>query len=103
MKEEIIQSNLGEYQQAVNSALDHLKANDILNRIWNYDHTVWCESPTEITNRLEWLNLSKKMVAEVDRIVTFTNDLRAEGFTHVLLLGMEARVSHRKFSGKYLV
>jgi len=88
MKQGILKSNLGEYQQAVNHALDHLKSSDVLNRIRDHDHTVWSESPTEITNRLGWLDIADRMKGEVGRIETFTDKLRNDGFTHVLLLGM---------------
>jgi glucose-6-phosphate isomerase len=60
----------------------------ILGRIWAHDHTVWQPEPDEITNRLGWLHLPKTMTEELGRIQRFTDSVRADGFTHVLLLGM---------------
>ncbi len=81
-------ASLGEVETAVNGTMAGLKSNGVIERIWQHDHTVWRPEPTEITNRLGWLHTPKNMAAEVDRINQFVADVKAEGFTEVLLLGM---------------
>jgi glucose-6-phosphate isomerase len=83
-----IQSELGKYQSHITSALHHLKDNQVLNRIWNHDHTLWKPDPIEITNRLGWLNIAGEMLTKVSQINTFAESVRSEGYTQVLLLGM---------------
>lgn len=83
-----IQTSLGQYHTAVADALADLEKNDILRRIWNKDHTVWRQDPTEISNRLGWLTSPEAMLAEADDLHTFADELKAAGFTDVLLLGM---------------
>ncbi|MFU8771055.1 MAG: glucose-6-phosphate isomerase [Anaerolineales bacterium] len=81
-------ANLGSYQERVNAALEEVQAERILPRIWDHDHTVWNSKPDEITNRLGWLYSPEKMASEVDKLQALTQELRDEGYTHALLLGM---------------
>ena len=70
------------------SELENLVNEKIVERIWKKDHTVWSENPKEITDRLGWLdcvNYSRKML---DEIQSFVNEIKSEGLTDVLLLGM---------------
>ncbi|RIK72386.1 glucose-6-phosphate isomerase [candidate division KSB1 bacterium] len=79
---------LGKYQSNIDTALRDLRENDILARIWSHDHTVWKPEPTEITNRLGWLHSPEVMSKAIPEINAFVDEIRAEGFTHALLLGM---------------
>jgi len=83
-----IQFNLGKYADAFTTAIEKAKANRVVERIWQRDHTVWSEKPDEIANRLGWLDIAERMRAEVPRLKKFAEDLKSEGFTHALLLGM---------------
>jgi transaldolase/glucose-6-phosphate isomerase len=76
------------YQNLVDSALEKLKNERIVQRIWEHDHTVWKADPDEISNRLGWLHSPEIMMDAVDSIAQFIDEIRAEGFTHALLLGM---------------
>jgi len=80
--------NLGEYQIAVDKALTAFKENSIISRIWQHDHTVWKEDPTEITNRLGWLHSPQVMTDALPQIHKLVDAVRKEGYTHALLLGM---------------
>lgn len=79
---------LEKYQSNIDTALRDLRENDILARIWSHDHTVWKPEPTEITNRLGWLHSPEVMSKAIPEINAFVDEIRAEGFTHALLLGM---------------
>ncbi len=78
----------GKYQSAVEQALEKLTTENIIDRIRQHDHTVWKDSANEISNRLGWLNSPDTMLEDVPLLLQFTDEVRAEGFTHVLLLGM---------------
>ena len=84
-----INTRLGQYQAAVDNRLQHMQQHNIIQRIWDIDHTVWDENdPTELTNRLGWLRIMDAMIAEVGRMTELKRAILAEGYTHVLLLGM---------------
>ncbi len=75
-------------QDIVQPALNDLKKNDDIARIWQHDHTVWNSQPTEIVNRLGWLHCPENMVDNISEIVAFVEDVKSAGFTQMLLLGM---------------
>lgn len=83
-----IETQPGNYQTAVNQSLSTLAAQQIIPRIWNHDHTVWNPEPTEITNRLGWLHLPHNMAENLAPVDALVQAVKAEGYTHVLLLGM---------------
>lgn len=69
-------------------AFDAIIDNKVIERIWKKDHTVWSENPTEISNRLGWLDSpdqAKEMAGEIN---SFVEEIRKEGFETALLLGM---------------
>jgi transaldolase/glucose-6-phosphate isomerase len=83
-----LQTALGTYRAAVDSAVAEAEANRIVARIWEGDHTVWKDDPTEISNRLGWLRVAEAMQAELPELHRFVEAVRADGYTHALLLGM---------------
>ncbi|MEK7806285.1 MAG: glucose-6-phosphate isomerase, partial [Chloroflexota bacterium] len=72
----------------IESALAGLESRDVVARIWRKDHTVWRADPTEIANRLGWLNTTEQMCELVPALETFAAEVRSAGFRHVVLLGM---------------
>jgi glucose-6-phosphate isomerase len=70
------------------NAITQIANEDIVSRIWADDHTVWDSSPEEIANRLGWLQLPYSMGSQIPRINQFVDSVRAEGFTHAVVLGM---------------
>jgi transaldolase/glucose-6-phosphate isomerase len=83
-----IESALGPYQGAVDTALSDLTDRHIVERIWAHDHTVWKSEPADISNRLGWLDIPERMQANVPALQAFLKTVRDAGYTHVLLLGM---------------
>ncbi len=79
---------LGDYQSLVQSALDELDSAHVVSRIWEGDHRVWSQDPTEIEDRLGWLTLPQKMGRQVDHLVDFGSEVKEAGYTSVVLLGM---------------
>jgi transaldolase/glucose-6-phosphate isomerase len=81
-------ASLGDYQDAVDTALTEMAESDVVARIWNHDHTIWKPKPAEITNRLGWLHIVEVLAESVPRLLALAADVREAGYTEVLLLGM---------------
>jgi len=81
-------ANLGAYQANVNAALTQMAEQNVMARIWAHDHTVWKPEPTEIANRLGWLHIAEAMLENVSRLEELTMAVRADSYSHALLLGM---------------
>ncbi len=85
---ERVEFHLGAYQDRFEAATRALRDNEIMKRIWQQDHTVWSDSPKEISNRLGWLTIAEKMASEMARFNALVDVVRKDGYTNVLLLGM---------------
>ena len=81
-------SPLGPHQRAVTNALTRLARSNVMARIWDKDHTVWNDDPTEIADRLGWLTISRDMTEHVSDLRSFAEEVRNEGTRDVVLLGM---------------
>jgi len=79
---------LGKYQPAVERALAALDSQKVVQRLWDGDYTLWQPDPAEISNRLGWLRIAEAMQKEIPGLAALVETLRAEGYTHALLLGM---------------
>ena len=82
------ESSLGSAAQLVEDAIADLQTRRTVERIWERDHTVWRPEPTEIANRLGWLDVSDVMREQVPGLEAFAWEVRDAGFLHVALLGM---------------
>jgi glucose-6-phosphate isomerase len=60
----------------------------VLERIWARDHTVWRAAATEIPNRLGWIWVSDLLHERIDELEAVAADVRDDGFTTAVLLGM---------------
>ena len=60
----------------------------MIKRIWSNDHTVWKPDPTEISDRLGWLNVTESMAVQAPALQSFANEVKEAGYRHVVLLGM---------------
>jgi hypothetical protein len=70
------------------SRLNRFAEDDTIARIWARDHTVWKLDPTELANRLGWLDIALELRAQVVDLESFAKQAAAAGFRHALLLGM---------------
>ena len=73
-------------QSELDGALRDWRVNDKARRLWARDSTLWSGSDEE--NWLGWLDITERQLARLDHFADFAADVRNEGFTHVLLLGM---------------
>jgi transaldolase/glucose-6-phosphate isomerase len=84
-------AQLGPLAAAVARQVAHLEADAVPQRMYDDDPTLWTTDPqgqTEVRKRLGWLTLPETSRATVKQINDFVALVRADGFTHVLLLGM---------------
>ena len=72
----------------IESALADLERRQVIPRIWSGDHTVWKPDPTEIANRLGWLDVTGFMREQIPELEAFANEVKEAGNRHVVLLGM---------------
>ena len=79
---------LGNYSDLIAKKLLDLRDERIVDRIWEKDFTVWGNKPDEITNRLGWLVSPETTRNFLDEIYSFVNEVKEEGFTDALLMGM---------------
>lgn len=80
--------SVGENSKLVDETIKKLSVENVLERIWKKDHTVWSNDPTEISNRLGWLDSVDVTGKSVKEINEFVDEVREAGFTHALLMGM---------------
>jgi transaldolase/glucose-6-phosphate isomerase len=78
--------HLGSLKRAVDEAAQTAAA--WVPRIWQRDHTVWQEDPTEVADRLGWLDCPTGFQSETARLRAFADGLAEDGITDVLLVGM---------------
>lgn len=67
--------------------IGRLKSENVVERIWDKDYTLWSDSEKEITNRLDWLTIGNEMIAHVDEINSFAEIVKQK-YDFVVLLGM---------------
>jgi transaldolase / glucose-6-phosphate isomerase len=82
---------LGALDGAVQSSTASFQANDIINRLWKKDHTIWRSEEVHkksILNRLGWLSSVQLMQAHLDEVTAFAGAIKDAGFTHAVVLGM---------------
>ncbi len=61
---------------------------DVAERVWRRDYTLWGSEPNEISDRLGWLTVADDMRAQLGELSSFVGEIRADGYTHAVLLGM---------------
>jgi transaldolase/glucose-6-phosphate isomerase len=77
------------FQERVNQRLDRWEAQDFARRLWAKDPGLWHPEPQpEIIDRLGWLTLPANMQDKCERFLLFAHQIKEEGISHILLLGM---------------
>ena len=79
----------GPVAQAASARLEEWGKEAFGRRLWEKDYTLWSAKPVpEITDRMGWLHLPEEMENEVADLTAFREEVRKEGFTHAVLVGM---------------
>jgi glucose-6-phosphate isomerase len=68
--------------------LSEFEAVDLTHRLNERDFTLWSEDPSEIADRLGWLDCPSSMRAHEQRLRNFRADIVAEAYDRVVVLGM---------------
>ncbi len=79
---------LGPLADATQRTLDRLISDRAVERVWSGDHTLWSPDPTEISDRLGWLEVASEVLAERERLEGFAGSAIADGLTHAVVMGM---------------
>jgi glucose-6-phosphate isomerase len=84
--------SIGNYNAMVADALAEARHDNVVQRIWSKDTSLWkAEEPHQkiIRNSLGWLNVASETHAVADDLIDFADQIRGPGgFTHVMLCGM---------------
>jgi transaldolase/glucose-6-phosphate isomerase len=78
-----------ELEPRIAEGVKRASVEDVAHRIWKKDATLWgpADQP-EVADRLGWLTIVDTMLEEVDDLTAFAEEIRAEGFADVVVLGM---------------
>lgn len=79
---------LGPIADAVAEVLADLAERSAVERLWARDHTLWQDDPTEVADRLGWLEVAGAMATQAEHLGVFADAVRADGFRHVVVMGM---------------
>ncbi|MCU1452419.1 MAG: transaldolase [Acidimicrobiales bacterium] len=79
---------LGALAPSVDAAAAALVERDAVARTWAKDHTLWGSDPTEIADRLGWLEVGREVLDERDRLDAFAAACAADGLRHAVVMGM---------------
>ncbi|MDX6648769.1 MAG: transaldolase / glucose-6-phosphate isomerase, partial [Solirubrobacteraceae bacterium] len=78
-----------ELEKPIAERVKRAVAEQVVQRIWSKDATLWGpEGTPEIENRLGWLTISEHMLEQAGELRAFADEVQADGFTDVALLGM---------------
>lgn len=77
------------YAGSVSVELGELDEDEVIEDVWARDHTIWKEDPTDVADRLGWLDVAARMWDERKGIAEFARRTRSScDARHVVLLGM---------------
>jgi len=80
---------LGDWKTQVEERLKLWKKQGFSRRMWAKDPTLWFSKPQpEIMDRLGWLVLPEMMRDNLEELSSFAEQIKDEGISHVVLLGM---------------
>jgi glucose-6-phosphate isomerase len=88
MKNTDIKFYLGDHEEAIEQVKIEFKKDDIAEKIFDKDYTVWSDKPDEVTNRLDWLISPQETLENINEITSFVEEVKGGRFTDALLLGM---------------
>jgi glucose-6-phosphate isomerase len=83
-----IRLRLGDLEERVRIRLERLADDDVVARIWARDHTIWKDDPTEIADRLGWLEAVERSRRGLAEMRGVAEEARADGLRHAVVLGM---------------
>jgi len=82
---------LDKYRGPVENALRKLDKENFVSRLWSKDASLWKKEPEHqkiINNSLGWLTVADFLSGKLDDIASLAEEIKNEGFTDAVLLGM---------------
>lgn len=81
-------NNLGSFRNLDDPRPDLVtwQSQQILPRLWKKDYTLWGDSPDEITNRMDWLDIADTI--DLQPVEDLVEAVTESGYTQSVLLGM---------------
>jgi glucose-6-phosphate isomerase len=77
------------YQPAIDARLSRAASEEVARRVWERDDTLWGPAgQPEVANRLGWLDVHDRLLADVDDLAAFARQAKADGLTEAVVLGM---------------
>src|SRR5687767_4106530 len=76
-----------DFDDAVRAVRDDLLDRDAVRRLFDADHTLWRDDPTELADRLGWIPVVAEVHADLPAL-TKRCDALVDGIDQVLLMGM---------------
>jgi transaldolase/glucose-6-phosphate isomerase len=75
-----------ELQKTIAASLESWRRDAKVRRLWAGDASLWTSSDEE--SWLGWLSVAEEERQRIDALLRLAEDIRQQGFTHILLLGM---------------
>ena len=72
--------------KSVKTNIDDWRASGKVRRLWQHDASLW--TGTDEANWLGWLGIVEEQIANEGKFKSLADEIRREGFTDILLLGM---------------
>lgn len=76
------------FAPTIQSVLETLRRDRVVDRLWDKDHRLWKDDPTEISNRLGWLTVQDQMRQQIDQLQRCVSMAKELNIRDVVLLGM---------------
>src|SRR3954469_23885808 len=74
---------------AIDARLRRATEDEVARRVFDRDDTLWGPAgQPEVANRLGWLDVHERLLAEADDLQAFARQARADGLTEAVVLGM---------------
>jgi transaldolase/glucose-6-phosphate isomerase len=84
-------AELGSLAESVSKRVKQLESENYINRFYAKDASLWTDDPKkqeEVGHRMGWLTVSDKSVALIPELNKFASQVKSDGLTHALLIGM---------------
>ncbi len=85
------QISSGKLEKEINAACASMDEKQVARLLFAEDPYLWktdMEQVKQISHRLGWLTLPDHFTKNVENLVEFTSNIKSEGYTHAVLLGM---------------
>jgi transaldolase / glucose-6-phosphate isomerase len=77
------------YRAAIDRRLERAASDEVARRVFDHDDTLWGEAgQPEVSNRLGWLDVHDRLLAEADDLESFAQQVHDDGLTEAVVLGM---------------